>query len=70
MPSTSRSHVTDRCPSLSTFALVFEDEYEMSLTIASLNYLSLGIGFVLGLQICAPVNDRVRLPHPHPLPAR
>ncbi|GME60332.1 putative mfs multidrug transporter protein [Neofusicoccum parvum] len=44
---------------LSTFALVFEDEYEMSLTIASLNYLSLGIGFVLGLQICAPVNDRI-----------
>ncbi|KAK0608987.1 Efflux pump vrtL, partial [Lasiodiplodia hormozganensis] len=45
---------------LSTFALVFEDEYEMSLTISSLNYLSLGLGFVLGLQICAPINDRVR----------
>lgn len=47
----------------------------MSLTMSSLNYLSLGLGFVLGLQICAPINDRVRpssilplLPLPLPLP--
>ncbi|OJD38640.1 mfs multidrug transporter [Diplodia corticola] len=44
---------------LSTFALVFEDQYDMSLTMSSLNYLSLGIGFVIGLQICAPLNDRI-----------
>lgn len=50
--------------SLSTFALVFEDEYDMSLTMASLDYLSLGVGFVIGLQICAPINDRVRSASP------
>ncbi|OMP88507.1 putative transporter [Diplodia seriata] len=47
---------------LSTFALVFKDEYNMTLTISSLNYLSLGLGFIIGLQICHPLNDRVRRP--------
>lgn len=45
--------------SLSTFPLVFEEVYDQSIGMASLNYLSLGIGFVIGLQICAPINDRV-----------
>ncbi|KAF2222840.1 major facilitator superfamily domain-containing protein [Elsinoe ampelina] len=44
---------------LSTYALVWEEDYDQSLTISSLNYLSLGIGFVLGLQICAPLMDRI-----------
>ncbi len=45
---------------LSTFPLVWEGVYEMEKGVASLNYLSLGVGFVVGLQICAPCIDRVR----------
>ncbi|QVM10791.1 hypothetical protein D8B26_005444 [Coccidioides posadasii str. Silveira] len=45
---------------LATFPLVWEQAYKFSLGIASLHYISLGIGFVIGLQICAPLNDRVR----------
>ncbi|PVH80244.1 MFS general substrate transporter [Cadophora sp. DSE1049] len=44
---------------LSTFPMVFEETYNMSIGDASLNYLSLGIGFVIGLQICAPMIDKV-----------
>ncbi|KFY96079.1 hypothetical protein V498_02919 [Pseudogymnoascus sp. VKM F-4517 (FW-2822)] len=44
---------------LSTFPMVFEDVYGMSIGDASLNYLSLGVGFVIGLQICAPIVDRI-----------
>ncbi|EER24330.1 Major Facilitator Superfamily protein [Coccidioides posadasii C735 delta SOWgp] len=43
---------------LATFPLVWEQAYKFSLGIASLHYISLGIGFVIGLQICAPLNDR------------
>ncbi|PGH27079.1 hypothetical protein AJ80_01265 [Polytolypa hystricis UAMH7299] len=44
---------------LSSFPLVWESTYKQPTDIASLNYLSLGIGFVLGLQICAPIMDRI-----------
>ncbi|KFY22429.1 hypothetical protein V493_06614 [Pseudogymnoascus sp. VKM F-4281 (FW-2241)] len=44
---------------LSTFPMVFEEVYGMSIGNASLNYLSLGVGFVIGLQICAPIVDRI-----------
>ncbi|KAG4431181.1 hypothetical protein IFR05_013344, partial [Cadophora sp. M221] len=44
---------------LSTFPMVFEDVYNMSIGDASLNYLSLGVGFVIGLQICAPIIDKI-----------
>ncbi|KAK0103601.1 hypothetical protein ONS95_005613 [Cadophora gregata] len=44
---------------LSTFPMVFEQTYNMSIGDASLNYLSLGVGFVIGLQICAPMIDKV-----------
>jgi len=44
---------------LSTFPMVFEETYNMSIGDASLNYLSLGVGFVIGLQICAPMIDKV-----------
>ncbi|KAH7397700.1 major facilitator superfamily domain-containing protein [Cadophora sp. MPI-SDFR-AT-0126] len=44
---------------LSTFPMVFEETYNMSIGDASLNYLSLGVGFVIGLQICAPLIDKV-----------
>ncbi len=45
---------------LSTFPLVWEGVYKLKKGTASLNYLSLGVGFVIGLQICAPCIDRVR----------
>ena len=44
---------------LSTFPHVFETVYGMSIGTASLNYTSLGVGFIIGLQICAPIIDRV-----------
>ncbi|PGG99985.1 hypothetical protein AJ79_08347 [Helicocarpus griseus UAMH5409] len=44
---------------LSSFPLVWEGVYKQSTDIASINYISLGIGFVIGLQICAPIMDRI-----------
>jgi hypothetical protein len=50
---------------LSTFPMVFEQVYGMSTGIASLNYLSLCLGFMVGLQISHPLMDGVRpLSHP------
>lgn len=51
--------ITSFNPSLSTFPLVWEGVYRMETGVASLNYLSLGVGFIIGLQICAPLIDRV-----------
>lgn len=42
-----------------SFPTVWRRAYNQSVSIASLNYLSLGIGFVIGLQIVAPINDRL-----------
>ncbi|KAH3955381.1 hypothetical protein HBH53_002050 [Parastagonospora nodorum] len=42
---------------LSTFPMVFEEVYDMSVGIASLNYLSLCLGFMIGLQISHPLMD-------------
>jgi MFS family permease len=46
---------------LSTFPLVWEEVYDQDTTIASLNYLSLMIGFLIGLQISHPLMDKVWL---------
>lgn len=46
---------------LSTFPSVWVDIYGERTDIAGLNYLSLAIGFSLGTQICAPINDHVRI---------
>ncbi|KAI9876405.1 MAG: hypothetical protein M1823_007288, partial [Watsoniomyces obsoletus] len=43
---------------LSTFPMVFKEQYGMAPGSASLNYISLGVGFVLGLQISGPLQDR------------
>jgi MFS family permease len=48
---------------LSTFPMVFEKVYDMSVGIASLNYLSLCLGFMIGLQISHPLMDGVGLSH-------
>lgn len=41
--------------------MVFENVYGMSVGIASLNYLSLCLGFMIGLQISHPLIDGVSL---------
>ena len=43
---------------LSTFPALWETRYHESIGIGGLNYISLGVGFFLGTQICAPLNDR------------
>lgn len=47
--------------SLASFPMVWEDVYKEPTGTASLNYLSLGVGFVLGLQFCGRVLDMVCL---------
>lgn len=44
---------------LSTFPGLWEDQYHETIGIGGLNYISLGVGFFLGTQICAPLNDRI-----------
>ncbi|GAB1206156.1 hypothetical protein APSETT445_004838 [Aspergillus pseudonomiae] len=42
---------------LASFPLVWEGVYSQAKDIASLNYISLGVGFVIGLQFCGRVLD-------------
>jgi hypothetical protein len=49
---------------LSTFPLVFEDAYGMETGTASLNYLSLCLGFMIGLQLSHPLMDKVSFAAP------
>ncbi|KAL7926309.1 major facilitator superfamily domain-containing protein [Trichoderma austrokoningii] len=44
---------------LSTYASLWATHYHESPGIAGLNYISLGLGFFLGAQICAPLQDRI-----------
>ncbi|EDN92764.1 hypothetical protein SS1G_08628 [Sclerotinia sclerotiorum 1980 UF-70] len=44
---------------LSTFPGLWEGVYGESTAIGGLNYISLGTGFFLGTQICAPAQDRI-----------
>ncbi|KAI3393599.1 hypothetical protein diail_3903 [Diaporthe ilicicola] len=44
---------------LSTYDHVWDDIYDMDKGPASLNYLSLGAGFIVGLQISHPVMDKL-----------
>ncbi|KAH8658484.1 MFS multidrug transporter-like protein [Xylariales sp. PMI_506] len=46
---------------LSTFPKLWETRYGESVGVAGLNYISLGLGFFLGTQICAPLQDRIFL---------
>lgn len=47
---------------LSSFPVLFTSPppagYGMSVGVGGLNYVSLGLGFFLGAQICAPLQDR------------
>ncbi|KAF2273658.1 MFS general substrate transporter [Westerdykella ornata] len=42
---------------LSTFPLLWTEGYGQSVGIGSLNFISMGLGFFLGTQITAPLND-------------
>ncbi|KAJ5378024.1 Efflux pump vrtL [Penicillium cataractarum] len=46
---------------LSTFPSLWtsKDYYNESIGIGGLNYISLGLGFWFGSQLCAPLNDRI-----------
>ena len=44
---------------LSTFPVLWTDKYHEGLGVGGLNYVSIGVGFFLGAQICAPLNDRI-----------
>ena len=44
---------------ISSFPTLWEDQYHESIGIGGLNYISLGVGFFLGTQICARINDRL-----------
>ncbi|KAK2627727.1 hypothetical protein QTJ16_002373 [Diplocarpon rosae] len=44
---------------LSTFPGLWENEYDESVGIGGLNYISLGVGFFIGTQISAPCQDRI-----------
>ena len=44
---------------LSTFPTLWTNDYHESVGIGGLNYISLGLGYFLGAQICAPLNDRI-----------
>ena len=44
---------------ISTYQALWRDEYGQSISIASLNYISIGLGLVLGCQVAGPLNDKV-----------
>ncbi|KAG5982414.1 hypothetical protein E4U55_001921 [Claviceps digitariae] len=44
---------------LATFPALFATKYGQSPGLVGLNYLSIGLGFFLGAQVCAPLQDRV-----------
>jgi len=44
---------------LSTFPSLWTGMYHENVGIGGLNYISLGLGFFLGTQITAPINDRI-----------
>ncbi|QLI64708.1 Efflux pump vrtL [Metarhizium brunneum] len=43
----------------STFPTLFATKYGETPGIIGLNYISIGVGFFLGTQVCAPLQDRV-----------
>ncbi|KAM3464017.1 hypothetical protein MY5147_003340 [Beauveria neobassiana] len=43
----------------SSFPTLFADEYHQRPGIQGLNYISIGLGFFIGTQVCAPLQDRI-----------
>ena len=50
---------------LSTYPMLWTEHYHESIGIGGLNYLSLALGLMLGIQVCGPLIDRIyqRLKH-------
>ena len=44
---------------LATYPTLWTNDYHESVGIGGLNYISLGIGYFIGAQVCAPLNDRI-----------
>lgn len=44
---------------LSTFPRLWENRYHESVGMGGLNYIAMGVGFFLGVQVCAPINDAI-----------
>ncbi|KAH9232879.1 hypothetical protein K456DRAFT_1910538 [Colletotrichum gloeosporioides 23] len=44
---------------LASFPLVWSEQYDQEPGPASLNYISLGVGFVIGLQVSGPLIDKI-----------
>ncbi|KAI4119372.1 MAG: hypothetical protein LQ338_007285 [Usnochroma carphineum] len=44
---------------LSTFPVLWANRYHESVGVAGLNYIAMGVGFTLGAQVFAPLNDRI-----------
>ncbi|KAF2648685.1 MFS general substrate transporter [Lophiostoma macrostomum CBS 122681] len=42
---------------LSTFPMLFTERYHQTQGLGALNFISMGVGFFLGTQISAPIND-------------
>ena len=53
---------------ISTYQVLWQENYGQTPSIASLNYISISLGFVIGCELAAPANDKVsRQPHEEPL---
>ena len=44
---------------ISTYQTLWQDAYGQSVSIGSLNYISIGLGLVLGCEVAGPLNDKV-----------
>lgn len=44
---------------ISTYQTLWQDEYGQNVSTGSLNYISIGLGLVLGCEVAAPLNDKV-----------
>ena len=46
---------------ISTYQALWQDKYHQTSSNASLNYISISLGFIIGCEIVGPINDRVSL---------
>jgi len=44
---------------LTTFPALWVEKYHESVAIGGLNFISLGLGFFCGTQVCAPLQDKI-----------
>ena len=44
---------------ISTYQALWRERYHQTSSIASLNYISISLGFTIGCEVAAPINDKV-----------